>query len=96
MTCFIHRILRKLQSFCFKVDRKWDVTYGAVRVAASGRFTVLFYTFAVENVVALGFDCVLGDVVAEPADGCFHDVGGEVRVGLALEDEIGMARLRPR
>lgn len=58
----------------------------AVRVASRGRFTVLFDTLAVEDVVALGFDRVLGYVVTEPADRCFHHVGGEVQVGLALED----------
>lgn len=86
MACFIHRIHRELQSLRFKVDRKWDVTYRAVRVAPRGRFAVLFYAFAVEDVVALGLDCVLGYVVAEPTDGCFHHVSGEMWVGLALED----------
>ena len=67
----------------------------AVRVSSRGRFAVLLYTLVVEDVVALGLDCVLGDVVAEPADSRFHHVSGKVRVGLALEDKIGVACLRP-
>ena len=61
----------------------------------NGRFAVLLDAFTVEDVVTLRLNCVLGYVVAEPADGRFYHVGGEVRVRLALQDEIGMTRLRP-
>ena len=67
----------------------------AVRVSSSGRFAVLLDAFTVEDVVTLGLNCVLSYVVAEAADGRFYHVGGKVRVRLALQDQIGMARLRP-
>jgi len=73
----------------------WDVANRAVRVSSRGRFAVLLYTLAVEDVVALGLDCVLGDVIAEPADSRFHHISRKVQVGLALEDKIGVACLRP-
>ena len=36
---------------------------------------------------------MLGYVVAEPADARSYHVDGEVRVRLAVQDEIGVARL---
>ena len=68
---------------------------GTVGVSARGRFAVLLYALAVEDVVALGFDCVLGYIVAEPTYGRFNHVGREVGIRLAFEDKIGMARLTP-
>jgi hypothetical protein len=71
------------------------VADGANGVSASpnGSLAVLLDAFAVEEMMALGFDCVLGYVVAEAADGRFHHVGGELEVFRALEDEIRMTRL---
>ena len=71
------------------------MTDGVVRVSSRPRFAVLLDAFTVEDVVTLGLNCILGYVVAEPADGSFYHVGGEVRVRLTLQDKIGMVRLRP-
>lgn len=55
---------------------------------------VLPHTFAVKDMVALGFDGILGNVVAEPADGGFPEFVAAkecVAVALATENQVGVA-----
>jgi hypothetical protein len=56
-----------------------------------GSIEILFDAFSVEYVAAFGLDCVLSNVIANPADRCLAGFGHELGcIGLASQDKIGM------
>lgn len=58
-----------------------------------GNFKVLFNTFAIKNVSALGLDCILCDIVADAANSSIiGDISNKLGcISLAAKNEVGMA-----